>query len=72
MLKEIHEQPRAIRETIAGRISEIDGDVRINLGMGDEEMEGLERVTIIACGTSYHTGMLARYLFPVQQVSQWM
>jgi glutamine---fructose-6-phosphate transaminase (isomerizing) len=64
MLKEIHEQPRAIRETIAGRISEIDGDVRINLGMSDEEMEALERVIIIACGTSYHTGMLARYLFP--------
>lgn len=63
MLKEIHEQPRAIRETIAGRISEIDGDVRLNLGMGDEDLEALERVTIIACGTSYHAGLLARYLF---------
>jgi glucosamine--fructose-6-phosphate aminotransferase (isomerizing) len=63
MLKEIHEQPRAIRETIAGRISEIDGDVRLSLGIGEEEMQALERVTIIACGTSYHAGMLARYLF---------
>jgi len=63
MLKEIHEQPRAIRETIAGRISEIDGDVRLNLGMSDEDLEALERVTIIACGTSYHAGLLARYLF---------
>ncbi len=64
MLKEIHEQPRAIRETIAGRISEIDGDVRLDLGMSDEEIQGLERVIIIACGTSYHAGLLARYLFP--------
>lgn len=63
MLKEIHEQPRAIRETIAGRISEIDGDVRLNIGMSDEEIRSLERVSIIACGTSYHAGMLAKYLF---------
>ena len=42
------------RETIAGRISEIEGDVRLNLGISDEEIRGLERVTIIACGTSYH------------------
>ena len=63
MLKEIQEQPRAIRETIAGRISEIDGDVRLNLGMSDEEIRGLERVTVIACGTSYHAGMLAKNLF---------
>ena len=63
MLKEIHEQPRAIRETIAGRISEIDGDVRLKLGMSDEEIKGLERVTVIACGTSYHAGMLAKNLF---------
>lgn len=63
MLKEIHEQPRAIRETIAGRISEIDGDVRLELGMNDEEIKGLERVTVIACGTSYHAGMLAKNLF---------
>jgi glucosamine--fructose-6-phosphate aminotransferase (isomerizing) len=63
MLKEIHEQPRAIRETIAGRISEIDGDVRLKLGMSDEEIKGLERVSVIACGTSYHAGMLAKNLF---------
>jgi glucosamine--fructose-6-phosphate aminotransferase (isomerizing) len=63
MLKEIHEQPRAIRETIAGRISEIDGDVRLSLGMSEEEIRSLERVSIIACGTSYHAGLLAKYLF---------
>ena len=63
VLEEIHEQPRAIRETIAGRISEIDGDVRLSLGISEEEIMSLERVTIIACGTSYHAGMLARNLF---------
>ncbi|TFH48561.1 MAG: isomerizing glutamine--fructose-6-phosphate transaminase, partial [Methanothrix sp.] len=63
MLKEIHEQPRGIRETIAGRISEIDGDVRLKLGMDDEEIKGLERLIVIACGTSYHAGMLAKNLF---------
>jgi glucosamine--fructose-6-phosphate aminotransferase (isomerizing) len=63
MLKEIHEQPRAIRETFAGRISEIAGDVRLNLGMSESEIRSLERVAIIACGTSYHAGLLAKYLF---------
>jgi glucosamine--fructose-6-phosphate aminotransferase (isomerizing) len=63
MLKEIHEQPRSIREIIVGRISEIDGDVRLSLGISEEEIMSLERVTIIACGTSYHAGMLARNLF---------
>ncbi|MBK7385447.1 MAG: glutamine--fructose-6-phosphate transaminase (isomerizing) [Methanothrix sp.] len=63
MLKEIHEQPRAIRETISGRISEIDGDVRLSLGISEEEIRSLERVSIIACGTSYHAGMLAKNLF---------
>jgi glucosamine--fructose-6-phosphate aminotransferase (isomerizing) len=71
MLKEIHEQPRAIRETIAGRISEIDGDVRLNIGMSEEEIRSLERVSIIACGTSYHAGMLAKYLFTVRPACPW-
>jgi glucosamine--fructose-6-phosphate aminotransferase (isomerizing) len=62
MLKEIHEQPRAIQETLAGRISEIDGDVRLDLGIPEEEIRSLERVSIIACGTSYHAGLLAKYL----------
>lgn len=63
MLKEIHEQPRALQETIAGRISEIDGDVRLDLGISDEEIRSLDRVSIVACGTSYHAGLLAKYLF---------
>ncbi len=64
MLKEIHEQPRAIQETLAGRISEIEGDVRLDLGLNQWEIQTLQRIYILACGTSYHAGLLARYLFP--------
>jgi glucosamine--fructose-6-phosphate aminotransferase (isomerizing) len=64
MLKEIHEQPRALQETFAGRISEITGDTSLNLGLTNEEIGSLERVSIIACGTSYHAGLLAKYLIP--------
>jgi glucosamine--fructose-6-phosphate aminotransferase (isomerizing) len=64
MLKEIHEQPRALRETMSGRISEIDGDVRLDLGISEEEISAIDRISIIACGTSYHAGVFAKYLFP--------
>ncbi|WP_369425706.1 glutamine--fructose-6-phosphate transaminase (isomerizing) [Methanothrix sp.] len=64
MLKEIHEQPRAVQETLAGRISEMEGDVRLDLGLNQWEMQTLQRVSILACGTSYHAGLLARYFFP--------
>jgi len=62
MLKEIHEQPRAIQETFASRTSEIDGEVRMEIGLTDSEMRALDRVSIIACGTSYHAGLMAKYL----------
>jgi len=64
MLKEIHEQPRALSETLAGRISEIEGDVRLDLGMNPWEISTLQRISIVACGTSYHAGLVARYFFP--------
>jgi glucosamine--fructose-6-phosphate aminotransferase (isomerizing) len=64
MLKEIHEQPRALQENLAGRISEIDGDTRLNVGLTDKDIVSLDRLSIIACGTSYHAGLLAKYLFP--------
>jgi glucosamine--fructose-6-phosphate aminotransferase (isomerizing) len=64
MLKEIHEQPRSVQETIASRISEIDGDVRIEIGLTVDEIRALDRVSIVACGTSYHAAVLAKYLYP--------
>ena len=60
MLKEIHEQPEAVRETISDRL--VDGRVQLGeIGVSDEELRDLKRVVIVACGTSYHAGLVGRY-----------
>lgn len=62
MLKEIHEEPKAVRDTIAPRIK--DGDISIEeLGMSDEEIKGIQKIMIVACGSAYHTGVTAKYVF---------
>jgi glutamine---fructose-6-phosphate transaminase (isomerizing) len=61
MLKEIHEQPAAIAATIEGRLS---GDSILDAALGPgaaELLQQVEAVQIVACGTSYHAGMVARY-----------
>ena len=62
MLKEIHEQPAALRDTLAGRL-QADGTVDLSemAGMGDEFLRRLRRVFIVACGTSYHAGLIVSY-----------
>ena len=61
MLKEIHEQPRVIRDTLAGRLS--GGALSIDeLDMTAEELNLIDRVYVIACGTSYHAGLIAKNL----------
>ena len=63
MLKEIYEQPRAIRDTLAGRILEEEGDVFLeDLRMADAALAGIDRVCIIACGTSWHSGLVGKFL----------
>ncbi|GGX49773.1 glutamine--fructose-6-phosphate transaminase (isomerizing) [Saccharospirillum salsuginis] len=63
MLKEIFEQPTAITNTLEGRITET-GVVTEAFGAGANDlMSGIDYVQIIACGTSYHAGMVARYWF---------
>jgi glutamine---fructose-6-phosphate transaminase (isomerizing) len=62
MLKEIHEQPKAIRETLRGRMGE-GGVIQLSeLAMTEDEVGSIARVYIIACGTSYHAGLVAKHL----------
>ena len=62
MLKEIYEQPRAVQDTFSPRIK--DGTIVIEeLGMTDEEIRALKKISIVACGSAYHTGMTGKYVF---------
>ncbi len=64
MLKEIHEQPISIQDTYAGKISELEGRVILEeLKMDEDQLRNLQRVTIIACGTSWNAGCVGKYLF---------
>jgi glutamine---fructose-6-phosphate transaminase (isomerizing) len=60
MLKEIHEQADAVAETLAGRLGE-DGVELEDIGISDEFLKDVRRVIIVACGTSYHAGLVGRY-----------
>ena len=63
MLKEIHEQPRAIVDTFEGRIHD-KHVLEASFGPGASEIfDRIEAVQIIACGTSYHAGLVARHWF---------
>jgi glucosamine--fructose-6-phosphate aminotransferase (isomerizing) len=62
MLKEIFEQPQVIRDTLEGRISLGSGKTYLDeTGLSPNLMKGLEKVLVIACGTSYHAGMVGKY-----------
>jgi glucosamine--fructose-6-phosphate aminotransferase (isomerizing) len=64
MQKEIFEQPRAITDTIRGRVDFDGGRVTLsNLPLTVEEARALERIIIIACGTSYYSGLVGKALF---------
>jgi glucosamine--fructose-6-phosphate aminotransferase (isomerizing) len=59
MLKEIHEQPKAIKDTLTGRLHE--GIVDLSeTGIGAEEAMGIDRIAIVACGTAYHAGIVGK------------
>lgn len=62
MLKEICEQPRVVRDTLVGRLAPT-GELDIDeLGLSFEELDLIDRVYVIACGTSYHAGLIAKNL----------
>jgi glucosamine--fructose-6-phosphate aminotransferase (isomerizing) len=61
MLKEIYEQPEGVRETIGDRVRH--GKLLLeSLGLSDREVRNLRRIVILACGTSYHAGVVGRYV----------
>ncbi|MGA2884687.1 MAG: glutamine--fructose-6-phosphate transaminase (isomerizing) [Halobacteriota archaeon] len=62
MLKEIHEQPKALRDTMEDRLCELEGSIDFKeLRPFEDEIKNIEGITIIACGTSYHAGILGKY-----------
>jgi glucosamine--fructose-6-phosphate aminotransferase (isomerizing) len=63
MLKEIHEQPRAVRDTLVGRISLEEGSVHLDeLGPAAEGLRAASRVVLLACGTSWHAALVGKFL----------
>lgn len=62
MLKEIYEQPKAVRDTIRPRIKD-DKIVIEELGMTDEEIRAVTKIYIVACGSAYHAGVTGKYIF---------
>jgi len=63
MLKEIFEQPEAIRNTMRDRVDPEGPDIRIpELGLKDRELAGLNRLCFVACGTSWHAALVGKYL----------
>ncbi|GAB2815083.1 glutamine--fructose-6-phosphate transaminase (isomerizing) [Actinocorallia aurea] len=61
MLKEIAEQPRAVADTLLGRVG-ADGRLHLDeMHITDEQLREIDKIIIIACGTSYHAGMIAKY-----------
>lgn len=61
MLKEIHEQPTVVRNTLQDRLTQQGVDARIFGARAEDILKDVKHVQIVACGTSYHSGMTARY-----------
>jgi glutamine---fructose-6-phosphate transaminase (isomerizing) len=66
MLKEIHEQPDSVAETITDRLPTLDGVDLSDVDLDDDFLRDIERIVIVACGTSYHSGLIGRYA-----IEQW-
>ena len=61
MLKEIFDQPKAIADTLIGRLSDNNQIQLDELHLSDDEIKNIKRISVIACGTAYHAGMVAKY-----------
>ena len=63
MLKEIHEQPRSVRDTAMGRISVETGQVTLEaMDISEDEFRNLQKINIAACGTSWHAGLAGKFM----------
>ena len=63
MLKEIHEQPRAVRDTLLGRVSLEDQSIHLEeIVLSDDDLRHADRMQIVACGTSWHAGHVGKFL----------
>jgi glucosamine--fructose-6-phosphate aminotransferase (isomerizing) len=63
MLKEIYEQPGAIANTLSGRFNAESGEVNLKeFGIKEEDLKAVERIFIVACGTSYHAALIGKYM----------
>jgi glutamine---fructose-6-phosphate transaminase (isomerizing) len=64
MLKEIYEQPRALVDTLRGRIDPLSGKVDLpEINLSKKEIKDIERISLVACGTSWHAALVAKYWF---------
>jgi glucosamine--fructose-6-phosphate aminotransferase (isomerizing) len=62
MLKEIHEQPKAIKDTMTSRIA-LDKEITLDkISLTKEQLENIDKVYIVACGTAYHAGVVGKYV----------
>ncbi|AGF80026.1 glucosamine--fructose-6-phosphate aminotransferase, isomerizing [Desulfocapsa sulfexigens DSM 10523] len=62
MLKEIYEQPQAIIDTVSGRINPETGSIELaEMNLSDEDLAGIDRIFLVACGTSWHAALVAKY-----------
>ena len=62
MLKEIHEQPKAIKDTISSRVSIENGVFFDDFKLSKQDLDNVDRVFIVACGTAYHAGLMGKTL----------
>ncbi|SFC41349.1 glutamine--fructose-6-phosphate transaminase (isomerizing) [Clostridium uliginosum] len=62
MLKEVHEQPKAIRDTMTSRVSMDHSICLDDLKLSKEDLENIDRVFIVACGTAYHAGLVGKHV----------
>jgi len=62
MLKEIAEQPKAVADTLLGRITQNNDLVLEGLNISDAELREIDKIVVVACGTAYHAGLVGKYV----------